>query len=63
VRFLRLEYIGPKQIFLVASVDLVGDDAESSVARRLRVLERELEKNPYVTDALLTVADPDFEDR
>jgi cation diffusion facilitator family transporter len=63
VRFLRLEYIGPKQIFLVASVDLVGDDAESSVARRLRVLERELENNPYVVDALLTVADPDFEDR
>jgi cation diffusion facilitator family transporter len=63
VRFLRLEYVGPKQIFLVASVDLVGDDAESSVARRLRVLERELERNPYVLDALLTVADPDSEDR
>ena len=62
VRFLRLEYIGPKQIFLVASVDLVGDDKESNVARRLRVLERELETNPYVKDALLTVSDPDFED-
>ncbi len=63
VRFLRLEYIGPKQIFLVASVDLVGDDAESHVARRLRTLERELETNPYVMDALLTVSDPDFEDK
>ena len=62
VRFLRLEYIGPKQIFLVASVDLVGDDTESNVARRLRKLERELETNPYVMDALLTIADPDFED-
>ena len=36
VRFLRLEFIGPKQLFLVGSVDLVGDDAESNVARRLR---------------------------
>lgn len=62
VRFLRLEFIGPKQIFLVASVDLVGDDAESHVARRLRAAERELERNPYIADALLTIADPDSED-
>ena len=63
VRFLRLEFIGPKQLFLVGSVDLVGDDAESNVARRLRTLERELEQNPLIADALLTVSDPDFEDR
>ena len=30
VRFLRLEFIGPKQLFLVGSVDLVGDDTEST---------------------------------
>jgi cation diffusion facilitator family transporter len=59
VRYLRLEFIGPKQIFLVASVDLTGDDAESSVARRLRRLERELESDPYVVDAVLTVSEPD----
>jgi divalent metal cation (Fe/Co/Zn/Cd) transporter len=58
VRFLRLEYIGPKQIFLVASVDLVGDDAESHIAHRLRRLEREMENNPFVADALLTVSEP-----
>ena len=62
VRFLRLEFIGPKQIFLVASVDLVGDDVESHVAHRLRAAEREMERNPYISDALLTVADPDSED-
>ena len=59
VRYLRLEFIGPKQLFLVASVDLVGDDVESSVARKLRRLERELETNPYVVDAVLTVSEPD----
>jgi cation diffusion facilitator family transporter len=58
VRFMRLEYIGPKQIFLVASVDLVGDGAESDVAHRLRRLEREMENNPYVADAVLTVSEP-----
>jgi cation diffusion facilitator family transporter len=62
VRYLRLEFIGPKQLFLVASVDLTGDDAESSVARRLRRLERELETAPYVVDALLTVSEPDDAD-
>ena len=59
VRYMRLEFVGPKQLFLVASVDLTGDDAESSVARRLRRLERELETNPYVVDAVLTVSEPD----
>lgn len=59
VRYLRLEFIGPKQLFLVASVDLTGDDAESSVARRLRRLEEQLETDPYVVDALLTVSEPD----
>jgi len=59
VRYLRLEFIGPKQLFLVASVDLTGDDRESSVARRLRRLERQLETDPYVVDAVLTVSEPD----
>ena len=58
VRYLRLEFIGPKQLFLVASVDLIGDDVESSVARRLRRLEREVETFPYVVDAVLTVSEP-----
>ena len=62
VRFLRLEWIGPKQLFLVGSVDLTGDDAESTVAHRLRLLERQLEAEPLIADALLTVSDPDFED-
>jgi cation diffusion facilitator family transporter len=63
VRYLRMEFIGPKQLFLVASVDLTGDDVESSVARRLRRLEREAETFPYVVDAVLTVSEPDDEDR
>jgi len=62
VRFLRLEWIGPKQLFLAGSVDLVGDDTESAVAHRLRRLERQLEAEPLIADALLTVSDPDFED-
>jgi cation diffusion facilitator family transporter len=62
VRFLRLEFIGPKQLFLVGSVDLVGDDTEANVAHRLRRAERELEQHPFIADALLTISDPDYED-
>jgi divalent metal cation (Fe/Co/Zn/Cd) transporter len=61
VRYLRLEFIGPKQLFLVASVDLVGDRAESSVAKTLRRLEHELETAPYVVEAVLTVSEADDE--
>ncbi|MGV9970802.1 cation diffusion facilitator family transporter [Nocardia beijingensis] len=59
VRFVRLEYVGPRQVFLVASVDLVGDPAESSIALTLRSLERELERNPHIADAVLTIAAPE----
>ncbi len=63
VRFLSLEFIGPKQLFLVGSVDLVGNDIESNVARRLRTLQRAMERDPVVVDALFTVSDPDTDDR
>jgi cation diffusion facilitator family transporter len=59
VRFVRLTFVGPKRLFLVASVDLVGDPVESHVARTLRRLETELERDPHVADAVLTIADPD----
>ena len=63
VRFLRLVFVGPKQLFLVASVDLTGDHAESHVAHTLRRLEEELQADPYIVDAVLTIAEPDELDR
>nr|WP_245866286.1 cation diffusion facilitator family transporter [Rhodococcus kyotonensis] len=63
VRFVRIEFVGPKQLFVVASVDLVGDSVESSIARTLRRLERELETDNAVVDAVLTVAEPDERDK
>ena len=63
VRFVRLVYVGPRQLFLVASVDLVGDAAESQVASRLRSLETQLQEEPYIVDVVLTIAEPDELDR
>jgi cation diffusion facilitator family transporter len=62
VRFLRHEFIGSKQLFVIASVDLMGDRVESSVARTLRTLEHRLEEDPYVVEAVLTVSEPDEDD-
>lgn len=59
VRYLRLEFVGPRQLFVVASVDLIGDRVESSVAQTLRGLEHALERHPNVVEAVLTVSEPD----
>jgi cation diffusion facilitator family transporter len=59
VVYLRLEFIGPRQTYLVASVDLDGEQPESQVAQRLRELEAELEREPHVREAILTLATKD----
>ena len=58
VRFIRLEFVGPRLLFVVASVDLVGEEVESRVAHTLRELERRLEANPHIVDVVLTIAEP-----
>ncbi|MDI9972565.1 cation diffusion facilitator family transporter [Rhodococcus sp. IEGM 1307] len=59
VTFLRMEYLGPRQAYLVASVDLVGDYAESRVAHTLRDLEARLERSSHVVRAILTLSTED----
>lgn len=57
VTALYLEFSGPEQLFLVASVDLVGDDTENDVARQLRRLEADLEQQEeLIGKAVLTLS-------
>ena len=44
---------------MVAAVVLVGDDTESHLAVRLRGVETDLEHNPLIEDAVLTLSQPD----
>jgi cation diffusion facilitator family transporter len=59
VAYLRLEFVGPRRLLLVASVDLAGEQPESQVAYALRELEGRLEADPNVAEAVLTLATPD----
>jgi divalent metal cation (Fe/Co/Zn/Cd) transporter len=58
VSTLHLQYVGPERLFLVGSVDLVGDDAESEAAEELQRLEDHLEERPEIARAVLSLAAP-----
>ena len=59
VTALRLEFIGPRQVYLVADVDLTGDDREPNLAVRLRALEAQIRQSPAVVDCTLSLSAPD----
>ena len=59
VTYLHLEFVGPMRFFVVAAVDLTGDDPESVLSVRLRRLERDLESRDLIEDAVLTLSTPD----
>jgi cation diffusion facilitator family transporter len=62
ITYLHVEYVGPQRLFVVAAVDLVGDDTESHVALRLRKVEADVEADDLIEDAVLTLAPPDEPD-
>ena len=59
VTYLHLEFLGPGRMYLVAAVDMSGNETERDLAIRLRRVERELEQNGNVEEAVLTLATPD----
>jgi len=59
VTYLHLEFVGPQRLFVVAAVDLTGDDREPVLARRFRRVEAEIETDELIEDAVLTLAPPE----
>ena len=59
VTYLHLEFVGPRKVFLVASVDIVGDETETHVAYALRRVEESLRDHEYIEEALLSLSTPD----
>lgn len=58
VTYLHMEFVGPDRIYLVAAVDLTGDDPESTLAARLRRVAERIEEIPFIQEAILTPALP-----
>jgi cation diffusion facilitator family transporter len=58
VTYVHLEYVGPQRLFVVAAVDLTGDDREPDLAVRLRQVETDIERHDLVEDAVLTLSLP-----
>jgi cation diffusion facilitator family transporter len=58
ITYLHAEYVGPQLLFVVAAVDLTGDDTEGPLALRFQRLEADIEKDPMIADAVLTMAPP-----
>jgi cation diffusion facilitator family transporter len=56
ITYLHTEYVGPSRLFVVAAVDLTGDDREPDLAERLRRIEAEIEQDEMIEDAVLTLA-------
>ena len=59
VTYLRLEIVGPRMLYVIGDVDLVGDDTESHVAVRLRALEARISASAAVAGAVLSLSAPD----
>ncbi|QAB18151.1 cation diffusion facilitator family transporter [Leucobacter muris] len=56
ITYLHIEYVGPHRLFIVAEVDLAGDEAEHAVARRLRDVERTIEQHDVVEKIVLSLS-------
>lgn len=59
VTYLHLEFVGPRSLFIVGNVDLVGDDIEPVLAVRLRALEAKITASPAVAATVLSLSAPD----
>jgi cation diffusion facilitator family transporter len=59
VTFLRLEFVGPRLVSVIADIDLAGNDTEADLAVRLRALEAKISASPAVAGAVLSLSAPD----
>lgn len=56
VTYLHVEYVGPNRLFVVAEVDLAGDESEHEVAWRLREVERAIEAHDIIEKVVLSLS-------
>jgi cation diffusion facilitator family transporter len=59
VTYLRVDFVGPRMVFVIGDVDLAGDAIEHDVAERLRAVEDRLRESSAVVDAVLSLSAAD----
>lgn len=58
VSYLHLEWVGPKKIFMVAAVDIIGNQQENYIAQKFEDIENQFRANPIFQEAILTLSVP-----
>jgi divalent metal cation (Fe/Co/Zn/Cd) transporter len=58
VSYLHLEWVGPKKIFMVAAVDVRGNQREESIAQIFESIESQFRANKVFQEAILTLSAP-----
>ena len=61
VSYLHLEWVGPKKIFMVAAVDIAGNQQEQQIAQKFEDIENQFRANPLFQEAILTLSVPNAE--
>ncbi len=61
VSYLHLEWVGPKKIFMVAAVDITGNQREEDLAHKFEKIENQFRANPVFQEAILTLSVPNAE--
>ena len=59
ITYLHVEFVGPSRVYLVAAVDLTGNQREHDLAVRLRQVEKDIEGYAVVEEAVLTLSTQD----
>ena len=58
VSYLHLEWVGPRKIFMVAAVDIAGNQKEQELAQKFEDIENQFRSNPLFQEAILTLSVP-----
>jgi hypothetical protein len=59
VTYIHLEFVGPGRVYLAAAIDLSGNEDKARVAVGLRRIERDIETNEHIEQAVLTLSGRD----
>ncbi len=61
VSYLHLEWVGPAKIFMVAAVDIEGNQREQSLAYKFEAIENQFRADNLFQEAILTLSVPNAE--